>query len=329
MRVTPLTVLGFLIILLSCNAVALDPGIMAAWPHTDFTQATVRLDEIISGGPGKDGIPAIDKPRFVAINSYHVVNDKEPVVGLVLNGEARAYPLRILLWHEIVNDVVGGVPVTITYCPLCNTSIVFARSLDGRVLDFGTTGNLRHSDMLMYDRQTESWWQQYGGQAIVGKLAGSVLKTIPSRLESIKSFRNRTVDGQVLIPNNPAARNYGKNPYVGYDRSRIPFLFSGDLPRKVPAMMRVIAIDKFAITLPLLRSKASIQHGDIHLSWEAGQNSALDQSTIEKGRDVGNVIVTRNGEDIPYVVTFAFAFFAFHPDGLLIGTDGPISLDTQ
>ncbi len=327
MRITVLTTMSLLVLLFFINAAALDSGTMAAWPQTDFSRTTVKLDEIISGGPGKDGIPAIDKPRFVAIKDYREITDEEPVIGLVLNGEARAYPLRILMWHEIVNDVVGGIPVTITYCPLCNTSIVFDRRLDDRVLDFGTTGKLRHSDMVMYDRQTETWWQQYAGKAIVGELVGQSLKTIPSRLESFKNFRTRAVDGEVLIPNNSSARSYGANPYVGYDRSRIPFLFSGALPSKIAPMMRVVAIDKIAFTLPLLRDRGSVEHGDIHISWEAGQSSALDQSSIERGRDVGNVLVTRNGKDIPYVVTFAFAFFAFNPDGVLIGSEGPIQLE--
>ena len=103
------------------------------------------------------------------------MSETEPVIGLVVNGDARAYPLKILIWHEIVNDTVGGVPVTVTYCPLCNSAIVFERTVDGRVLDFGTTGKLRNSDLVMYDRQTESWWQQFSGTAIVGAMTGTKL----------------------------------------------------------------------------------------------------------------------------------------------------------
>ena len=112
------------------------------------------------------------------------LTDTEPVVGRIINGKARAYPLRILTWHEIVNDGLGSVPVIVTYCPLCNSAIIFDRRLDGKVLDFGTTGKLRHSDMVMYDRQTENWWQQFLGQGIVGEMTGKRLKTIPARLES-------------------------------------------------------------------------------------------------------------------------------------------------
>ncbi len=131
------------------------------WSKTDFNKTSIDLGEIISGGPSKDGIPSIDAPRFIAASkvSHQDLGPTEPVIGVVINGKARAYPLRILTWHEIVNDELAGVPITVTFCPLCNSAIVFDRRLNGRVLDFGTTGKLRNSDMVMYDRQTESWWQ--------------------------------------------------------------------------------------------------------------------------------------------------------------------------
>ena len=135
------------------------------WPKTDFKKTAVDFKEIISGGPPKDGIPSIDNPRFMPaskVNSQDLA-PTEPVIGLTINGKSRAYPLRILTWHEIVNDELAGTPVTVTYCPLCNSTIVFDRRIDGKVLDFGTTGKLRNSDMVMYDRQTESWWQQLYG----------------------------------------------------------------------------------------------------------------------------------------------------------------------
>lgn len=294
------------------------------WLNTDFSKTTVNSSDILSGGPGKDGIPAIDHPQFVKVSADINITDEEPVIGVVIGDVAKAYPLRILMWHEIVNDKVGDTPVTVTYCPLCNTSIVFDRRLDEKLLDFGTTGNLRHSDLVMYDRQTESWWQQYAGEAIAGKLAGKKLLMIPSRLESFKQFRSRAPKGLVLVPNNPHARNYGANPYVGYDRSPFPFLFKGIVPDGVAPMMRVAAVNDVAFSLPLLRKKGHIKHHDIILSWGKGQRSALDTSRLEEGRDVGNVVVTRQGKDTPYVVTFAFAFFAFYPNGKLFTLDGEL-----
>ncbi len=130
----------------------------AEWPNTDFSKSLVDLNEIISGGPPKDGIPAIDEPKFVSPKeAIEWLDAREPVIAVVIKDDARAYPLQILIWHEIANDVVGDVPVLVTFCPLCNSSLVFDRRVNGRVLDFGTTGRLRKSDLVMYDRQTESW----------------------------------------------------------------------------------------------------------------------------------------------------------------------------
>ena len=144
----------------------------------------------------------------------------DPVISVEINGDARAYPLRILIWQEIVNDTVGGKPVSITYCPLCNAAILFDRTLDGVVLDFGTSGLLRHSDLVMYDRQSDSWWQQSTGQAIAGTHSGKKLTILPARLESWADFTARFADtknARVLVPNDPSSRRYGSNPYVGYD----------------------------------------------------------------------------------------------------------------
>ena len=132
------------------------------WPKTDFSKSSVEFIEILSGGPPKDGIPSIDDPKFLPINEVDGLNAKESVISVKVKGVVKAYPLRILMWHEIVNDTIGDVPIAVTYCPLCNAAIVFDRRLEGgKTLDFGTTGKLRNSDLIMYDRQTETWWQQY------------------------------------------------------------------------------------------------------------------------------------------------------------------------
>ena len=147
----------------------------AYWPDTDFTIHSVDYDEIISGGPPPDGIPAIDNPVFESVNEADMwLGEDWPVMLFELNDDARAYPLAVLIHHEIVNDVVDGRPVALTFCPLCNATIAFDRAFpDGTLLDFGTTGNLRNSDLVMYDRQTKSWWQQFAGEAIVGELTGT------------------------------------------------------------------------------------------------------------------------------------------------------------
>tara|TARA_R110002072_G_scaffold136124_3_gene278328 strand:- start:32677 stop:33660 length:984 start_codon:yes stop_codon:yes gene_type:complete len=298
-----------------------------SWPDTDFSRSTIDLAEVMSGGVGRDAIPSIDSPQFVLVSeyqSYEGIDPMEPVVGVELNGAFRAYPLRVMIWHEIVNDVLAGVPIAVTYCPLCNTSVVFDRRFDGRILDFGTTGNLRHSDLIMYDRQSESWWQQYGGQGIVGRYAGDELTILASRLESLAEFAERAPQGQVLVPNNPRFRDYSANPYVGYDRAASPMLFRGKVPRGVSPMLRVIAIEDIAFALPLLQRDEALEHDGLSIRWSAGQRTALGHRQISRGADVGSVLVQRRGEDVPHVITFAFAFFAFHPDGVLYTERGAV-----
>lgn len=306
-----------LLLLVPVGAATADPSYWKhEWPRTDFTKHSVAFEDILSGGPPKDGIPSIDNPKFVPVSEETELTDTDPVIGLIVNSVAKAYRLRVLIWHEIVNDTIGDVPVTVTFCPLCNTAVVYDRRLDGKVLDFGTTGKLRNSDLVMYDRQTESWWQQFLGQGIIGEMTGKTLKAMPARLESWAKFKARAPQGQVLVPGASGMRNYGANPYSGYDSLPQPFLYSGELPKNVPPLSRVVStLDRSqAWSLGLLQKKKEIRlDGGLVLRWEAGQNSALDTTLIAKGADVGNVTVQRDGSDIPYFVDFAFAFHAFFP----------------
>ena len=308
--------------LLIAGSAAANPEYWRAeWPATDFDNMSVDPREIFSGGPPKDGIPSIDNPVFVPVSDVTDIGPTEPVISLEIDGDARAYPLRILIWHEIANDVVGGQPVAVTYCPLCNSGIVFDRVIDGQVSEFGTTGKLRRSDMVMYDRLTESWWQQFLGEAIAGELTGTVLEIFPSRMESLERFAGRYPDGKVLVPSNPRMRSYGRNPYAGYDGASWPFLYRGDYDGPVPPLARVVVVGDEAWTLESLRNAGRIEQGDLILTWEEGQNSALDSTVIGQGRDVGNVVVQRrvNGglEDVAHDIPFAFVFHAFVPDGIL------------
>jgi hypothetical protein len=292
-----------------------------AWPKTDFSRHSVDLGEILHGGPPKDGIPSIDDPKFVAVGESSGVGETEPVISLDIAGDRRAYPLQVLIWHEIVNDTVGGVPVAVTYCPLCNSSVVFERRVDGRALEFGVTGNLRNSDLVMYDRQTESWWQQFTGEAIVGEMAGQTLRMRPSRVEPLASFRARAPDGKLLVPRDARARPYGMNPYDGYDSRDRPILFRGPLPDDIAPLAYVVRVGDDAWPLDLLRARKEIAFGDLRLRWRPGQNSALDAPDIVEGRDIGSVVVERRtGEgyvEAIHDVTFAFAFRAFVPRGRL------------
>ena len=288
------------------------------WPNTDFDQTSVdNWVEILSGGPPKDGIPALDNPDFKPVVGETALTPREPVITVEIEeATPRAYPIRYLTWHEIVNDEVGGIPVAVTFCPLCNSGITFDRRTDAGVLSFGVSGKLRNSDMIMYDRETESWWQQAIGQSIVGELNGTKLDSLPSWMESWEAFSTRNPDGLVMAE--PAFnRNYGANPYVRYDSSDRPFLYSGEMPpHDIPALARVVRVGDRAWPLTRLAEAEQLSEEGITFTWTAGQASALDAQDISQGKDVGNVRVRdAAGADVAHDVMFAFAFHAFWPDG--------------
>jgi hypothetical protein len=268
---------------------------------TDFSLHTVPYAEILSGGPPKDGIPAIDNPKFVNIKSADEwLKPNEPVVSVQVGDEARAYPIQILIWHEIVNDIVNGKPLLVTFCPLCNTAIAFERTYNGQVFDFGTTGRLRYSNLIMYDRQTETWWQQATGDAIAGKFAGSQLAYYPAAMISWQDFRAAYPSGSVLSRETGFSRDYGRNPYFGYDDiNQTPFLYQGDkTPDQLPPMARVLTLEieneakaypydtlkKLNIVNDLVGNKPVV------IFWASGTASALDAGSISDGRDVGAAV---------------------------------------
>jgi len=290
-----------------------------AWPQTDFATALVDLSEIESGGPPKDGIPAIDAPKFYAASEETELKPHEPVVSIEVNGEARAYPIRYLMWHEIVNDTFADKPVSITYCPLCNAALAFDGRVDDDTLTFGVSGMLRYSDMIMYDRNTESWWQQFTGEAIAGKLRGKKLKTLPSKLQSWEAFvEEYGANSAVMKEPTGYSRAYGSNPYVGYDSLRKPWLYSGEPPSSgLPMMARIVRVEDRAWPMARVVDAGSLTEEGIKLSWREGQASALDTRSIARGREVGNIEVhdAATGKPLAHEVTFAFVFQAFKPDG--------------
>ena len=193
--------------------------------------------------PRGDGIPAVDEPRYASTeDAGEWLDPDEPVIAAEIAGQARAYPLQILIWHEIANDSLGGIPIAVTFCPLCNSAIVFDRRLDGEVLDFGTTGRLRLSDLVMYDRQTETWWQQLTGTGIVGEHAGRELVRLPAAIVSWRDFRAAFPDATVLSRDTGYSRSYGSNPYAGYDSTTQPFLLRRTPDPRLPAMERVLHV---------------------------------------------------------------------------------------
>ena len=211
---------------------------------TDFTIHSIDLGEFVSGGPPKDGIRSLDDPAFESVfEADSGLEDREPVIVVEINEDARAFPLRILTRHEIANTTIGGTPVTVTFCPLCNSAITFKRELNGVVHDFGVSGFLRNSDLVMYDRQTETWWQQFTGEAIVGVQTGALLDIVPSSVVSWSDFKAAHPDGQVLSQDTGFGADYGFNPYIGYDSDENPFLFRGEFDDRLSPIERVVAVE--------------------------------------------------------------------------------------
>lgn len=309
-----MTLLAFL---LAAPAQAQAPFWQDEWPRTDFERSAVDFSEIISGGPSRDGIPALASAEFLPVAAAEIP-DKEPVITVEIEGEQpRAYPVRYLTWHEIVNDWIGEIPVAVTFCPLCNSALVFDRNTAFGVLEFGVSGKLRNSDMIMFDRETESWWQQFTGEAIVGALLGTRLEVLVSWMEPMSAFRQRNPQGLVMAE--PKHRRpYGANPYAGYDTSFRPFLYSGENPpHGIPPLARVVRIGDVAWPLSRLADEGVIIELGYRIEWATGMASSLDSRSIAEGRDIGSIRVfdADTGAPVVHEVVFAFAFHAFAPEG--------------
>ncbi|MCC5914435.1 MAG: DUF3179 domain-containing protein [Balneolaceae bacterium] len=280
---------------------------------TNLEKRSIELSELIEGGPGKDGIPSIDSPRFISQEeASDWLRGREPVIAIEINGEARAYPIQILMWHEIVNDELGGEPILVTFCPLCYSAIVFDRRIDGEIYEFGVSGLLRKSDMIMYDRTTETLWQQFSGEALVGDYTGKELTILPSRLISFDQFRETWPEAEVLSRETGHRRNYGENPYAGYDDIKnSPFLLDEEVSGEISPMEKVIGVrtdaQKKGYTYSVTRVRR-VLHDEVggkkivifHLD---GMASAMDQSAIHQSRDDGATGVFspyHNGEKLTF-----------------------------
>ena len=262
--------------------------------HPDQPQPLIDLSEIRGVVP-PDAIPALEDPAFEPAAEVEWLAAVEPVLALEVNGEARAYPLRIMTWHELVNGTVGGVPVTVSYCPLCNSAIAYDRRVGDRILDFGTSGALLNSSLVMYDRQTESLWSHYTGQAVVGHLVGAELDLIPVQTVSFEAFLASHPDGHVLSLDTGHFRRYGQNPYESYDSNNRPFLFSGPTDDRLEPITKVVALrdgaEAAVIPNDVLAERRVVPFTfagrELVALFEPGTASALDNALIEEGRDVG------------------------------------------
>jgi hypothetical protein len=262
---------------------------------TASPQPLAGRDQLVDVLP-KDAIPSIDEPRFVQPDEAGWMAGREPVVSVQIAGDVRAYPAQILTRHEIVNDVVGGTPVAVTYCPLCNSAVVFGRRAAGRTLEFGVSGKLYHSALVMYDRQTESLWTHFDGLAVRGPLTGTRLVVLPSQLLSFEDWRQDYPQGRVLSRETGFPIDYGANPYEHYDSRDGPYgqFFEGQADPRLPAMARVVGVSRGGhdVAYPYRALSGSgeigvINDGPTVLFWRAGTASALDDPQIALGRDVG------------------------------------------
>ena len=277
---------------------------------TDTTKHTIDLSELILVAP-KGLFPIIDYPGFVGKEKgLEGFFEKEPVISVEINGMAKAYPLNMLTFHEMANDTLAGVTILPTYCPLCNSGIVYNRNLNFKgkdyLLEFEVSGFLRNSDMVMYDRETESWWQQLMGESIVGELAGAELAIVPSLIISVKEFFDRYPEGLILSKetgHEKAMEHYGTNPYTRYDSiSKNPysrFFDEQNVDNRLPAMERIVDIQDegkykvypFAAVAETGVINDKFGSKEVVLFYQSGTISNMDQNDISKSKDVGSVTV--------------------------------------
>ncbi len=295
------------------------------WLRTDFCQHSVEYEEIFGGGSvAPDSIPPIDDPKFVAVNpADEWLSDGSPVILFELEGAVRVYPLSILIWHEVVNDTVAGEPILITYCPLCNSAVAFKRTLpDGEVLRFGTTGVLRNSNLIMYDRGTQSWWQQITGEAIVGELTGARLEVLPAQTVKWETVVSRWPEAQVLSTETGYDRQYGSNPYVGYDRldSSPRYRLTNEDDRLLPkARVATVNLNGEQMAFPFnelseARVANAVVGGEpIVVFWEPGARSAVNAGSVRLSREVGSVGAFRRTVE-NRELTFTFEDGAFRDE---------------
>jgi hypothetical protein len=274
--------------------------------------ADIPIAEILRGGPPRDGIPALDHPN--TSGSDYGWEDSELVVGVALEGEARAYPLSILVWHELVNDTLGGRAVLISYCPLCGTAMVFDRRLAGEpARRFGVSGLLYQSDLLMFDRETESLWSQISARAVAGPARGARLSLIPSRIVTWSQWRRKHPETRVLTRSTGHQRNYRTTPYVGYERNpKLLFPVSG-LDRRYPAKMRTVGLrlaDGTARAYPLREIEAQ---GGVIAEDFSGRPVRVGWDPATETFDV------EVPADVEVIEGYWFAWAAFHRETSVTG----------
>tara|TARA_B100000508_G_scaffold37782_2_gene29592 strand:+ start:1266 stop:2294 length:1029 start_codon:yes stop_codon:yes gene_type:complete len=281
------------------------PSFLATFfPDTDFTDADPSIYKLISGGPPKDGIPSIDEPEFVTLNAFKRSDD---VLAVVLEGDGitKVYPYNILTWHEIVNDEIDGKPVSVTFCPLCGSAIVYDRRLPAGETTFGVSGGLIESNMVMYDRMTESLWQQSTGEALAGVYRGETLSLVPFQLLTMSEIKDKYPKAQVLSENTGYSRDYGRNPYSGYDEDNERFVFniSGfSTAYDAKEIMVVFRVDGTPVATPWLE----LAEGEVKAAEVNGKDITITKTDGEL------TVEDPDGQIIPFYFEMWFSFALQH-----------------
>jgi hypothetical protein len=299
---------------------ALAPGAAADPPTRNgfvLDPAEIELSEIFAGGPPRDGIPALDHPSPAAAEGAPW-SDRDLVLGVALNGEARAYPLAILDWHELVNDTLGGRPILVSYCPLCGTGIVFDRRLDGTPRTFGASGLLYRSDLLLYDRETESLWSQISSRAVTGPSAGRRLTQVRSRIAPWGRWREAHPATTVLARDTGHRRDYGRRPYGDYARSE-RLMFPAPRDRRYHPKTPTVGL-----RIPGVAARAFPADELLRAGGSARERLAGRPVRVAYDAEHGSFEVEAPPE-VEVVEGFWFAWAAFHPEtSVFTAGDSPI-----
>jgi len=279
----------------------------------ELDDALVPPEDIVGGGPPRDGIPALNDPEMLAAAEADYLDGDDRILGVELNGEARAYPIRILNWHEVVNDNIASQHFAVSYCPLCGTGMVFASNVgdSDTALLFGVSGLLYNSDVLLFDRQTESLWSQILGKAVTGPLKGTELPQLPAAHTTWRAWQERHPDTLVLSTDTGFGRDYRRNPYAGYERSRrLYFDVANQAPRDYhpKALVLGVKVDGAQKAYPFEELEASgeavlkdtVNGKRLRIHWDSASESAE--------------VTDASGERYPSTVGFWFAWYAFYPD---------------
>jgi len=276
----------------------------------DISNASIPVNEIKQGGPPRDGIPSIDNPRFnTASQADNWLNDDDRILAIEHNGKAKAYPIRILVYHEIANDKINGKPIVVSYCPLCGTGMIFDANVAGSVKEFGVSGLLYNSDVLMYDRQTESLWSQIEMTAVSGRLKGTELKPLPMEHTTWGAWKEKHPNSLVLSRDTGFRRNYNRTPYPGYESSsRVFFPVAHQNSDYHPKEWVVgVELNGEAKAYPFKELKKAntpfddtVGGKEITIHFDKSSNSAF--------------VTEKDGEKIPSLMAYWFAWHTFHPN---------------